>query len=89
MKNLTLTAEVSSDIKNFIQDKKLVESLVNSFGSPLNIVFQKQIKRNYSSFKKVCESNEVMCRLFYAHKTNKSLALLRSARQAGASLDVA
>jgi diaminopimelate decarboxylase len=76
------------DIASFLDDSQRIVSLIDTFGSPLNIVFPVQPTRNLEAFRKALAKRYVSGQILCTTKPNKSLALLRSLSHAGAWVDV-
>ncbi len=55
----------------------------------INLVFPQVVKENYQKFQQVFGSYGVSHAIHYAHKPNKSFAIVRELANAGASIDVA
>jgi len=74
---LPLRPVLSQTEEELLKNKKLIFSLVKAFGSPLNLVFPEEVKKNYDSFNSLFDSLEIDGEILYAQKANKSIALLR------------
>lgn len=75
-------------IKRFLADEKLVLSLVDGLGSPLNVLFPEHILETIARFEQVYKERQMQGTIFYTSKPNKSLALKRQASTAKVGLDV-
>lgn len=73
-----LLPKVSAITKAVLDEKALLFELTKGFGSPLNLVFPEQITHNFKSFKKVFNDHSILGRIFYAHKPNRSAALVKA-----------
>jgi len=73
-----LTPKLSPGTKSLIANRPLLHELSQAFGSPLNIVFPQQIIRNFKTFKKVFEDYSIVGKVYYAHKPNRSDALVKA-----------
>ncbi|MGI5355035.1 Y4yA family PLP-dependent enzyme [Streptomyces sp. CA-252508] len=69
--------------------RPLLHALVDALGSPLNVVLPDQIARNAESFRAVLHRHRITGRIFYAHKANRSSALVRRLVTTDADLDAA
>ncbi|GAA2476748.1 Y4yA family PLP-dependent enzyme [Streptomyces gobitricini] len=67
----------------------LLHELVDALGSPLNIVLPGQIEENVERFRSVFRRHRLTGRIFYAHKANRSSALVRRLVTTDAGLDAA
>jgi diaminopimelate decarboxylase len=61
-----------------LADSALVGSLVDGFGSPLNVLFPHIAVENFEAFRSAYRNHHIRGRVFYAHKPNKSAAVLRA-----------
>ena len=75
-------------IQRFLADQKLVFSLVDGLGSPLNVMFPKHIEETIGRFEQVYKDRQLQGTIFYTSKPNKSLALKRQASTTKVGLDV-
>ncbi|WP_079277427.1 Y4yA family PLP-dependent enzyme [Streptomyces sp. CB03234] len=66
-----------------------LHALVDALGSPLNIVLPDQIARNVERFRSVFHRHRLTGRIFFAHKANRSSALVRRLVTTDAALDAA
>jgi diaminopimelate decarboxylase len=73
-----LTPKVSTNTRDFLAKKPLLFELTHAFGSPLNIVFPQQIVANFDSFRNVFKEQNILGKIFYAHKPNRSSALVKA-----------
>ncbi|MFF4496963.1 type III PLP-dependent enzyme domain-containing protein [Streptomyces sp. NPDC001546] len=67
----------------------LLHTLVDALGSPLNVILPDQIADNVRAFRAVFARHRLSGRIFYAHKANRSTALVRRLTTTGAALDAA
>lgn len=84
-----LTPIVHSDIQLFIDEKNRIVELSNAFGSPLNILFPEHVRANIDGFESVFKQAHVNGCQYYAHKANKSSAILQEIAMTRAGVDVA
>jgi diaminopimelate decarboxylase len=73
-----LLPKVSAITKAVLEEKGLLFELTKAFGSPLNLVFPEQIVHNFNSFKKIFADQNILGKIFYAHKPNRSSALVKA-----------
>ncbi|QDT08127.1 Y4yA family PLP-dependent enzyme [Stieleria marina] len=64
-------------------------SLVNQYGSPLNLTFTSVMARNIDEINRVAQQRHLDFRVFFARKSNKCLALVDQAIQSGIGIDTA
>ena len=79
---------MSDQVRAFLAEPRRSLSLVETFGSPLNIVFPQQPVENLRAFERVLSERFVRGRVLCTSKPNRSRALLSSLAHAGAWLDV-
>ncbi|MFB9517251.1 Y4yA family PLP-dependent enzyme [Streptomyces purpureus] len=66
-----------------------LHQLVDALGSPLNVLLPDQIAENAARFRSVLARHHLTGRIFFAHKTNRSSALVRRLAATGTDLDAA
>ena len=86
---LLLSANLCSEVQAFLQNKKLVFDLVNSFGSPLNIIFPDLLKPNIEQFEEVFSKLNLSGKIYFAHKTNRSDSIVKKLSTENVYIDVA
>jgi len=89
MTKLKLEPKKSDRIKDFLDEEERIRELMETHRSPLNIVFPEAVRENVEKFQKVIEERKVSARIFYAHKANRSKALVKAVSDSGAGIDVA
>lgn len=67
----------------------MLVNLVNALGSPLNIILPQQLPANLSAFRSIFSRHRLGGQIFYAHKANRSSALVRELAATEAGIDVA
>jgi len=75
-------------VKRFLAQRDLVFSLLDGFGSPLNVMFPRHILETIGQFERVLSERQLQGRIFYTSKPNKSLSLKRQASLTKVGLDV-
>ena len=75
-------------IERFLAQRDLVFSLLDGFGSPLNIMFPRHILETINQFEQVFAERQLQGQIFYTSKPNKSLSLKRQASLTKVGLDV-
>lgn len=87
---LKLTPKLHPLVKQVISNKQLMRELVDGLGSPLNLVFPQLIVENKDKFVDVFNKHQVLGKVYYAHKSNQSSALVRQlALETDSYIDVA
>lgn len=84
-----LRARLTGDLALLMGERPLLTSLLDGFGSPLNIVVPAQLRATTEAFRLVLAEHGLRYRLFLAHKANRSAALIRQAAVEGLDLDAA
>lgn len=72
-----------------MNDEKFVNSLVRAHGSPLNILMPAIAEENLSGFEETLKKHKLKHRVYYAHKANKSSAVVKQLSNTSAFIDVA
>lgn len=86
---MRLTGRIDAMSVEWLRNENRIRELVASLGSPLNMIFPQNAALNFFSFEKVIRDAHVQGTIFYAHKPNKSYAMLSELAAQGASVDVA
>lgn len=86
---LKFTPKVCQIMQEFLEDKQKVFNLVDCFGSPLNILFPENLDNNVIAFNEVFNEFKIKGRIFYAHKCNKSQAIIKRVIYNNIGIDVA
>lgn len=89
MKKLILPPKIHSSVQALLSDKLLLRNLASEYGSPLNIIFPQIMTENINTFKKTLLAYPHKSEIFYAHKSNQSLALAATACNNEVNIDVA
>ncbi|MEU2777675.1 Y4yA family PLP-dependent enzyme [Streptomyces sp. NPDC007162] len=72
-----------------LESAPLLHTLVDALGSPLNIILPDQIAENAQRFRTVFDRHQLTGQIFFAHKANRSSALVRRLTTTDAALDAA
>ena len=87
---LLLTPRIEPITQSALAATTLLRQLVNGLGSPLNIVLPQALDANLEAFRAVYRQHHLRGRVYFAHKANRSAALIRHlAADADAGIDVA
>ncbi|MEX2350040.1 MAG: Y4yA family PLP-dependent enzyme [Flavobacteriaceae bacterium] len=84
-----LSPILSDWMPQLMADKKLLDTLFETHGSPLNIHYLPAMDNNIHIFKKVFEQHKLPHQLYYARKANKTQAVVKRAAQNGIGVDTA
>jgi len=86
---IKLTPKVDALVRDFVDNKALIRTLTNGFGTPLNIIFPEILSKNIKSFQDIFKKYNLDGKIYYAHKANKSLSLVKQAKSENIFIDVA
>ncbi|MCX5381608.1 Y4yA family PLP-dependent enzyme [Streptomyces sp. NBC_00091] len=86
---LYLEPRLSAAMASLLRSASFLRSLVDALGSPLNVVLPDQIALNLGEFHSVLRRHQLSGRFFFAHKANRSSALVRRLTTTAAGLDAA
>lgn len=75
-------------ISRFLAQPTLPFELVDGLGSPLNIIFPRNIRETIGRFEKVYQERQLQGTIFYTSKPNKSISLKKEAATTRVGLDV-
>lgn len=84
-----LSPLLSEWMLQLMQDKKLLDALFETHGSPINIHYLPAFDENINRFQKVFEKHNIPHDLFYARKANKTKSLFKRAKEDGIGVDTA
>ncbi|WP_067676865.1 alanine racemase [Nocardia miyunensis] len=84
-----LPAKIHPLVRAFLNSPGAVQDAVTRFGSPAHLLFPQVYSENLSRLRSVLDTHLSDYRICYAHKANRSRALLRTAEHAGIAVDVA
>lgn len=86
---LKFTAKDDVDLVRLILKKAELKELGEIYGSPLNILLPHRMDENIKEFAAVLDKYQLSGKIHFAHKCNKSTALVRRAKLNGIKIDVA
>ena len=86
---LYLQPRVNGRLHDLLTQPALLHDLVRALGSPLNVVLPDQIADNVQEFRSVHTGHHLRGEVFFAHKANRSPALVRRLAATPAGVDVA
>ncbi|WP_258101892.1 Y4yA family PLP-dependent enzyme [Marinoscillum pacificum] len=76
-------------INQFLENKELINSAFNQYGSPINIHFLEPFIQNYHEYLEVLQNHKLDHLVFYARKANKSKCFVKSAATQQFGVDTA
>lgn len=86
---LYLEPRLESRLRSLLNSPGLLHALTEALGSPLNVVVPDQLADNLQQFRSVYGTHHLSGQVFFAHKANRSSALLRRLAATDAGVDVA
>lgn len=86
---LFLEPRLESRLRSLLNVPGLLHTLTEALGSPLNVVVPDQLADNLQQFRSVYGSHHLSGQVYFAHKANRSSALLRLLAATDAGVDVA
>ena len=86
---LYLEPRLEPRLRSLVAAHGTLHSIVDALGSPLHVVVPDQIAENLERFRSVYRAHRLSGQVFYAHKANRSSALLRRLAATDAGVDVA
>jgi diaminopimelate decarboxylase len=86
---LPLDAQVSGRLALLLAEQSLLSELVDALGSPCNVIVPEQIAANVEAFRGVYRNHHLTGSIYFAHKANRSAAILRHLAVTDAGVDVA
>jgi diaminopimelate decarboxylase len=86
---LYLRPRVEGRLRQLLTQPVLLHDLVRALGSPLNLVLPDQIADNADAFRAVHTGHRLRGEVYFAHKANRSSALIRRLAATPAAIDVA
>ncbi len=89
MSSFHLTPIIGYHIQKTLADTQQMHAWLDAFGSPLNLIFPEVAWENATRFFDVLKKHRVQGAIFYAHKANKSKAILTELATKPIHVDVA
>ena len=74
---LYLRPRLESPLTSLLDEAPFLHSLVDALGSPLNVLVPERIVENADRFRAVYRDHHLAGLVYYAHKANRSSALVR------------
>ncbi|GHE04915.1 Y4yA family PLP-dependent enzyme [Streptomyces alanosinicus] len=86
---LYLAPRLGEWLRSLLAAPELLHTLTDALGSPLNMVMPDQLAANLEQFRSVYGTHRLSGQVLFAHKANRSSALLRRLAATDAGVDVA
>ncbi|AWZ08382.1 MULTISPECIES: Y4yA family PLP-dependent enzyme [unclassified Streptomyces] len=86
---LYLEPRLEPRLTSLLDESAFLHTLVDGLGSPLNLVLPQQLAENVARFRSVLRRRRLGGQVYFAHKANRSSALVRRLTTTGAALDAA
>ena len=87
--NLFLEPRLETRLRSVINAHDFLCDLVDALGSPLKVIVPEKIVENPGRFSTVYKRHRLSRDIFFAHKANRSSALVRQLADTKAGVDVA
>ncbi|WP_199930794.1 Y4yA family PLP-dependent enzyme [Streptomyces sp. CB02923] len=86
---LYLEPRLESRLASLLRARTFLHTLTGGLGSPLNVVLPDRMAENLAAFRAVYRRHHLSGGIFFAHKANRSSALVRRLAATEAAVDVA
>ncbi|MFH8347348.1 Y4yA family PLP-dependent enzyme [Streptomyces sp. NPDC018045] len=86
---LYLEPRLESRLASLLRARTFLHTLAGGLGSPLNVVLPDRVAENLAAFRAVYRKHHLSGGIFFAHKANRSSALIRRLAATEAAVDVA
>ncbi len=85
---MKLTPKIHPYIEEFLKDEERLFDLVDSYDSPLGIIFPSLIHENIYGFNEVFKQHNIKGKIYFAHKCSKSSSIVKTMKSEGVNIDV-
>ncbi|MDG4811036.1 alanine racemase [Micromonospora sp. WMMD1120] len=86
---LFLSPRIGPTLQSALDKTALLAQLTDALGSPLGVILPQQLTDNVAAFRSVFSDHRLSGQIYYAHKANRSSALVRELAATDAGIDVA
>jgi diaminopimelate decarboxylase len=86
---LFLSPRIEPILQSALEEISLLTQLTGALGSPLGVVLPQRLTENVAAFRAVYSDHRLAGQIFYAHKANRSSALVRELAATDSGIDVA
>jgi diaminopimelate decarboxylase len=86
---LFLSPRIDPIVQSALGQVAVLTQLTDALGSPLAVVLPQRLTENVAAFRSVYSAHRLAGQIFYAHKANRSSALVRELAATEAGIDVA
>lgn len=87
--DLYLRARLGESVQEIIGETDMLSRMVDALGSPLNVLVPHQIVDNSEKYREVYRKHHLTGEVYFAHKANRSTALIRELAASETGVDVA
>ncbi|GGN63561.1 diaminopimelate decarboxylase [Actinoplanes lobatus] len=84
-----LQPRVDGDLRSILDSHDTLHRMLDTLGSPLNLVLPDRLAANVRDFEITLRAYDLGGTVYFAHKANRSSALVRALATTGAGIDVA
>lgn len=85
---ISFTAKLNDDTKALLKNKAILENIGNMVGFPYSVILPHAVGENIKCFKSVFDKHHLNHKIFFAHKCNKSSAVVKECLYNGINIDV-
>ncbi|SCF22109.1 diaminopimelate decarboxylase [Micromonospora haikouensis] len=86
---LYLSPRIDPTVQSVLDETTLMAQLSDALGSPLGVVLPQQLTGNVAAFRSIFSAHRLSGQIYFAHKANRSSALVRELAATDAGIDVA
>ncbi|MEV4724211.1 Y4yA family PLP-dependent enzyme [Micromonospora humida] len=86
---LYLSPRIGPTLQSALDETALMVQLCDALGSPLGVILPQQVANNVAAFRSIFSAHRLAGQIYYAHKANRSSALVRELATTDAGIDVA
>ena len=85
---ISFTPKLNNETRELLADKQILSDIGNMVGYPFSIIMPSAIKENIEGFRGVFEKHNMNYKIFFAHKCNKSSAIVKECLYNSINIDV-
>ena len=85
---ISFTPKLNEETKELLNNKELLENIGNMVGYPYSVIMPSSVGDNVRGFRAVFEKHNMIYKMFFAHKCNKSSAVIKECAYNGINIDV-
>lgn len=85
---ISFTPKLDGDTRELLENRELLKNIGNMVGYPYSVILPSAIKENVEGFRKVFREHRLNHKIFFAHKCNKSSAVIKECLYNKINVDV-